>query len=392
MVQYLVWLDKQVLKGHIALGNAQFPNGTNGHGIGSYLNVHEGIKLVSVIVEVPRMLLVLSLKFGIIPIVVRVGVRDFDIDGLRDICWTQHLGLSAGDSRHGESPYGSSPIDNVNDDVLASPCTENHLDIRQDSTATMAELRVNHRFSSVNAHEIIRINQIFASKNALQKKISLYALRRNFEFKVKKSDKVRYEVVCANDNCMWRMRATKLHGDNTEAFMIRAFKDQHICSLNIMKRDHRQATNSVIGDIIQPMFDGISRQYKPRDIMHDIRSNYGVNIIYNKAWAAKEVALSGLWGTPEDSYAKLPLWSQVLKSKNLGTFTRIETDDQNRFLYFFMALGASIRGFQHMRRVVAVDGTTLKNRYRGLLYIASCLDGNNQIYPLAYGIGPHVVF
>ncbi|XP_060668520.1 uncharacterized protein LOC125419637 [Ziziphus jujuba] len=256
------------------------------------------------------------------------------------------------------------------------------------STATMAELRVNHRFSSVNAHEIIRINQIFASKNALQKKISLYALRRNFEFKVKKSDRVRYEVVCANNNCMWRMRATKLHGDNTEAFMIRAFKDEHICSLNIMKRDHRQATSSVIGDIIQPMFDGISRQYKPRDIVHEIRSNYGVNIIYNKAWAVKEVALSGLWGTPEDSYAKLPLWSHVLKSKNPGTFTRIEIDDQNRFLYFFMALGASIRGFQHMRRVTAVDGTTLKNRYRGLLYIASCLDANNQIYPLAYGIGP----
>ncbi|XP_060669654.1 probable Xaa-Pro aminopeptidase P isoform X3 [Ziziphus jujuba] len=47
---------KKVLKDHIALGNAQFPNGTNGHGIGSYLNVHEGIKSISVIVEVPRML------------------------------------------------------------------------------------------------------------------------------------------------------------------------------------------------------------------------------------------------------------------------------------------------------------------------------------------------
>ncbi|XP_004512011.1 aminopeptidase P1 [Cicer arietinum] len=59
-----------VLKGHIALGNAKFPNGTNGHtldilariplwnygldyrhgtghGIGSYLNVHEGPQLIS---------------------------------------------------------------------------------------------------------------------------------------------------------------------------------------------------------------------------------------------------------------------------------------------------------------------------------------------------------
>ncbi|XP_060669425.1 probable Xaa-Pro aminopeptidase P isoform X3 [Ziziphus jujuba] len=62
---------KEVLKGHIALGNARFPNGTNGNaldilarvplwknsldyrhgtgpnGIGSYLNVHEGPHLIS---------------------------------------------------------------------------------------------------------------------------------------------------------------------------------------------------------------------------------------------------------------------------------------------------------------------------------------------------------
>ncbi|XP_060668702.1 uncharacterized protein LOC125419654 [Ziziphus jujuba] len=40
-----------------------------------------GIKSVSVLVEVPHMILMLSLKFGIIPIVVPVGVRDFDMDG-----------------------------------------------------------------------------------------------------------------------------------------------------------------------------------------------------------------------------------------------------------------------------------------------------------------------
>ncbi|XP_060674294.1 uncharacterized protein LOC107429854 isoform X1 [Ziziphus jujuba] len=38
------------------------------------------VKSISVIVELPRMLLMLLLKFGTIPIVVPVGVRDFDID------------------------------------------------------------------------------------------------------------------------------------------------------------------------------------------------------------------------------------------------------------------------------------------------------------------------
>ncbi|KAL4021606.1 hypothetical protein IC575_020412 [Cucumis melo] len=33
-----------------------------------------------------------------------------------------------------------------------------------------------------------------------------------------------------------------------------------------------------------------------------------------------------------------------------------------------------------------MDGTFLKNKYRGQLIVAVCLDGNNQIYPLAFGV------
>lgn len=92
-------------------------------------------------------------------------------------------------------------------------------------------------------------------------------------------------------------------------------------------------------------------------------------------------------GTLEESYAKLPLWSAILESNNLGSFTSIETNTNNRFQNFFMSIGASIQGFQHMYLVVAVDGTLLNNRCGGILYAASCLDANKQIYPLAFDTG-----
>ncbi|CAN6721796.1 unnamed protein product [Malus baccata var. baccata] len=51
-------------------------------------------------------------------------------------------------------------------------------------------------------------------------------------------------------------------------------------------------------------------------------------------------------------------------------------------------MGASIRGFRgSMRPVVAVDGTFLKGKYLGTLFVAVCHDGQNQIYPLAFGVG-----
>lgn len=41
---------------------------------------------------------------------------------------------------------------------------------------------------------------------------------------------------------------------------------------------------------------------------------------------------------------------------------------------------------QCMRPVIAVDGTHLKGLYRGTMFVATCLDGNNQLYPLVIGV------
>ncbi|WZZ52813.1 hypothetical protein YC2023_052920 [Brassica napus] len=49
----------------------------------------------------------------------------------------------------------------------------------------------------------------------------------------------------------------------------------------------------------------------------------------------------------------------------------------------FVALGASVKGYQYMRKVIVVDGTHLKGKYAGCLLTASAQDGNYQIFPLA---------
>ena len=72
----------------------------------------------------------------------------------------------------------------------------------------------------------------------------------------------------------------------------------------------------------------------------------------------------------------------------LGTVTAIQTDDEDRFEQCFMALGPSIVGFQNcIRPVVAVDACHLKGRYKGRLFIATSMDGNVRIFPIAFGVG-----
>ena len=53
-----------------------------------------------------------------------------------------------------------------------------------------------------------------------------------------------------------------------------------------------------------------------------------------------------------------------------------------------MSIGASLVGFHtSIRLVVAIDGTFLKAKYLGTLFIVVCKNGNDQIYPLTFGIG-----
>ncbi|KAK2645357.1 hypothetical protein Ddye_020552 [Dipteronia dyeriana] len=76
----------------------------------------------------------------------------------------------------------------------------------------------------------------------------------------------------------------------------------------------------------------------------------------------------------------------MLEKCNPGTITKIETDRKNRFKYGFMVLGVCIEGFNTIiRQVIVVDATHLKSKTKGVVLVIVCKDGNDMIYPLAFG-------
>ncbi|KAH9679403.1 SWIM-type domain-containing protein [Citrus sinensis] len=231
--------------------------------------------------------------------------------------------------------------------------------------------------------------QQFSSKEVLQGKLSAYAITRNFEYKTFKSGKNLLVVTCVDKNCKWRLRAVKVN--NCGMFKIRKYCHVHSCSHDVSKKDHRQASAKLIAQNIQFKYDGSSSLYKAADIRHDFQQQYGYDISYHKAWRARECAMQIVRGSPEESYKLLPQYMAMLEKKNLRTRTFLEVDDTNHFKYFFMAIGSSLRGFSSsIRPVIAVDGTFLEGKYKGTMFIATCKDGNNQIYPLAFGVGDNV--
>ena len=71
----------------------------------------------------------------------------------------------------------------------------------------------------------------------------------------------------------------------------------------------------------------------------------------------------------------------MVEQTNPGYVVSIKTNEDSEFLYAFMALEASIKGWKHCMPIIIVDGTFLKGLYGGTLLSGSTqnVEGNDYV-------------
>ncbi|XP_075086325.1 uncharacterized protein LOC107771862 [Nicotiana tabacum] len=121
-------------------------------------------------------------------------------------------------------------------------------------------------------------------------------------------------------------------------FKVREFNDKHTCPLKDKVYEQRQAGSSLIGGMIRSKLTNHKRKYTPKDIIDDVKSDFGIDVSYMLAWRSKEKRMNVL------------------------------------------------RGVRSLRPIVVVDESHLKSYYTGTFISASTLDGAGHILPLAYGV------
>ncbi|ESQ31024.1 hypothetical protein EUTSA_v10012336mg, partial [Eutrema salsugineum] len=174
----------------------------------------------------------------------------------------------------------------------------------------------------LNLLDVVKKDQIFRSKTELKASLEISAMKYNFDYNVLESTKRVWCIRCKEKSCNWRIRAQCLEG--SEYFRINKYVAQHTCAPSNKDVVGRTASAKTIGN---------------------------------------------------------------LKEANPGTHTQYETDITGRFKFLFLSFGQSVRGFyKAIRRVIVVDGTFLKNKYKGVLLVATALDGNSNLYPIAFGV------
>lgn len=232
-------------------------------------------------------------------------------------------------------------------------------------------------------NNITGVGQRFNSVHEFREALRKYAIAHQFAFKYKKNDSHRVTVKCKAEGCPWRIHASRL--STTPLICIKKMNSTHTCEGSVLATGY-QATRSWVASIIKEKLK-VFPNYKPKDIVNDIKQEYGVQLNYFQAWRGKEIAKEQLQGSYKEAYSQLPLFCEKIMETNPGSLATFTTKEDSSFHRLFVSFHASLYGFeQGCRPLLFLDSIFLKSKYQGSLLAATAADGDDGFFPVAFAI------
>ncbi|XP_050207765.1 uncharacterized protein LOC126657163 [Mercurialis annua] len=184
-----------------------------------------------------------------------------------------------------------------------------------------------------------------------------------------------------------RLRASLLKGETD--WMITRYNGPHQCSGQSMNQDHRNLRARRIAEHIDTQ---LQRDIRIKTLREGIFQKLRVRPGYKKTWYAKKKAIANMFREWDDSFKEICNFMTNVTVANPRTVwhatgTPIENNSQFRtFKHMFWTYEPVMKGFQYCKPVVYIDGTHTYGKYEMTLLIASAIEGNNHIMPIAFAI------
>ncbi|GKV08367.1 hypothetical protein SLEP1_g20005 [Rubroshorea leprosula] len=213
--------------------------------------------------------------------------------------------------------------------------------------------------------------------------------RRSYtrETVLKKNDKKRVRVICADKRCNWVLLLS-LDG-RTRSWMIKTYQDEHTCSYSLNNKRVRSRT--IARHFIKTR--GISATAATQiNIQQSIKEELHLEITMSQARRAKQLIIKEFEGNCEKEYSRLYDYRLKLLKKNPNSTVAIDAmrptpDSKPVFLRFYVCFAALREGFiAGCRPIIGLDGAFLKGPWKGQLLSAIGRDANTQMYLVAWAI------
>ena len=173
-----------------------------------------------------------------------------------------------------------------------------------------------------------------------------------FQFKYLKNDRDRVTTVCIireDRGCLWHVHASKESINNF--FYIKRMNSKHTCGSVIRTSKHPWMTSGLVASLY---FDKIREKplIRPKDVIRDIKTDYGIDIMYHLAWFGVECTRGEIYGDHALSFDKLRWYFKEAEKFNHGSRFVIDTDaESHRFVRCFVPFEACLHGFKFIRQI-----------------------------------------
>ncbi|XP_055960970.1 uncharacterized protein LOC130015237 [Mercurialis annua] len=190
--------------------------------------------------------------------------------------------------------------------------------------------------------------------------------------------------------CNLWLRATLLQKTNT--WTLTKYNGPHIWDMLVSTRNHINFGIIQIADFIKTQVLG-QRDIRIKTLMAGILKSLGLTLPYKRVWYGKERAISSVYGDWEYNYTQITKFMDNLVLVNPGSFWHAEgrqTDcggvECRIFKRIFWTFFPMVDRFPFCKPVLFIDRTHLYGKYKLHMLIASAVDGNNHIMPVAIAI------
>ncbi|KMT14129.1 hypothetical protein BVRB_4g079510 [Beta vulgaris subsp. vulgaris] len=283
------------------------------------------------------------------------------------------------DTNHPDDVNYITPLDLAQTDAHIEIPTEITHVMPLTSSSDEKLMKASHQWQN----NITGVGQRFNSVTDFREALRKYAIANQFAFRYKKNDSHRVTVKCKAEGCPWRIHASRL--STTQLICIKKMNPAHTCEGGIHATGY-QATRSWVAGIIKEKLK-VFPNYKPKDIVNDIKQEYGIQLNYFQAWRGKEIAKEQLQGSYKEAYKQLPNFCEKIMESNPGSFATFTTKDDSSFHRLFVSFHASLYGFQQgCRPLFFLDSVSLKSKYQGTLLAANAADGDDGVFPVAFAV------
>ncbi|XP_058726614.1 uncharacterized protein LOC131597973 [Vicia villosa] len=224
----------------------------------------------------------------------------------------------------------------------------------------------------------------FASKSLIREAVKSFAMEKIKNLHIMKNDRKRVVVRCDKD-CPFYMRFSKRVAN--EYWKLVSMTDDHTCHRTAK---NRQATTEWLAKKFIPLLRH-TPEMRPKGLVAESLEKWSVKLSSAQAYRAKIRALELIHGAETEQYAYLRNFAEELRRSNPNTTVIIKcgmSDVGPVFERIYICLEACKAAFAYTcRPLIGLDACFLKGEYGGQLMAAVGMDGNNQIYPIAYAVG-----